>query len=121
VGYKPWIDDEEVAAGDVLHRALADGMDHSCAAVFFVTSAFRDERWLGQEVDLAINRKVDRAEKFQIITLVFEDAEVPRPLQRYVYAKVDNDLDALRAIIRGLPIELGPARWKEKAIAEQKA
>lgn len=117
LGFRPWLDEEDVAAGDVLHRALSEGMETSCAAVFFVTSDFKDERWLGREVDLAVNRKVERAEKFQVITLVFDGAEVPKPLQTFVYASVSHDLDGLRELIRALPIELGPARWKERAVS----
>lgn len=120
LGYGPWLDEEEVVAGDVLHRALEAGMEKSCAAVFFVTPDFRDDRWLGQEVDFAMSRKVERAEKFQIITLVFDGAEVPKTLRRSVFVAVDNDLDGLRAIIRALPIELGPARWKERVVADKK-
>jgi len=116
VGFEPWIDDNEVVAGDVLHRALLDGMDRSCAAVFFVTSEFADDRWISREVDLAINRKVKLGAKFQIITLVIGNVQVPRPLQEYVYIKVENDLDGLRSIIRALPIELGPSRWKESVV-----
>jgi hypothetical protein len=116
VGFAPWLDEEDITLGDVLHRALTDGMDASCAAVFFVTPEFKDERWVGREVDLAINRQVDRPGKFQIITLVFGEAEVPRPLQTFVYARVDNDLDGFREIVRALPIELGPPRWKERAL-----
>jgi hypothetical protein len=119
LGFKPWLDEEAVATGDVLHRALAEGMDTSCAAVFFITSAFKDEHWLGREVDLAVNRKVERGGKFQIITLVFDNSDVPRPLREFVFAKVANDLDGLREIIRGLPIELGPARWKKRVVSEK--
>jgi hypothetical protein len=119
-GYRPWIDEEEVNPGDVLHRVLDSGMENSCASVFFVTPDFQDDRWLGQEVDLAINRKVNRAEKFQIITLVFGGAEVPQVLRKYVHHQVDNELDGVRAIIRALPIELGPPRWRNRVVAETK-
>ena len=119
LGYKPWLDEEEVVAGDVLHRALEAGMENSCAAVFFVTPDFRDDCWLGQEVDFAMSRKIERAEKFQIITLVFDGAEVPKTLKRSVFVAVDNDLDGMRHIIRALPIELGPARWRERVVADK--
>jgi hypothetical protein len=121
LGFQPWLDEEDIVAGDILHRALVDGMDSSCAAVFFVTSEFKDEKWIGKEVDLAVHRQVDRGSKFQIITLVFDDAEVPRSLQTYVYAKVNNDLDGLREIVRGLPIELGPPRWRERVLSRKGA
>jgi hypothetical protein len=120
IGFDPWLDEEAIAAGQVLHRALDDGMSHSCAAVFFVTPEFRDDRWISQEVDLAINRAVERGTQFRIVTLVFGDAEVPRPLQRFVYAKIEHDIDGLREIIRALPIELGPPRWRESIVETKK-
>jgi uncharacterized protein YqjF (DUF2071 family) len=108
-----------VTAGDILHRALAVGMATSCAAVFFVTEEFKDERWIGREVDLAIHRQVEKSGKFQIITLAFGAAEVPEALQTFVYARVDNDADGLRSIFRALPIELGPPRWRQRAVADR--
>lgn len=116
IGFEPWIDEDEIVAGDTLHRALTSGMDHSCAAVFFITPDFKDERWLGREVELAVKRHLDFQPKFQIITLVFGDAQVPRLLSEYVYKKVINDLEGLREIVRALPIELGSPRWKENVI-----
>lgn len=116
LGFKPWLDEHDIVPGDILHRALGDGMETSCAAVFFVTSAFKDERWIGREVDLAVHRQIERPGKFQLITLVFDGAQVPKPLQTFVFANVGNDLDGFREIVRGLPIELGPARWKARAL-----
>ena len=46
LGYDPWLDEEAIVAGQTLHRALASGMDRSCAAVFFITPDFKDESWL---------------------------------------------------------------------------
>jgi hypothetical protein len=119
IGFAPWYDKDAMVVGATLHRELAAGMDSSCAAVFFVTPEFEDQRWLKQEVDLAVNRKIERAAKFAIITLLFGDAEVPRPLKEYAYSKVEHDLDGLREIIRALPIELGPARWRKRVVDEK--
>ena len=63
--FDPWIDDHEMPAGTTLHRGIADGMDASCAVVFFVTENFEDERWLAREVDHAVHRKIDRDDKFR--------------------------------------------------------
>lgn len=119
VGFSPWLDEEAIVAGETLHRALDAGMERSCAAVFFVTTAFQDEKWIRQEVDLAMQRKVERGLKFQVITLVFGDGAVPQPLRKYVYIKVEHELDGIREIVRALPIELGPARWKETVVEEK--
>jgi hypothetical protein len=113
LGLEPWLDEADMKAGDTLHREIADAFDQSCAVVFFVTKNFTDERWLKREVDHAINRSIERDGRFVIITLVFDDAELPRPLQERLYVKVRNEVDAVREIIRALPIEVGPARWRK--------
>ena len=112
LGYQPWMDEHDMPAGSTLHRALTAGMDASCAVVFFITPNFEDERWLAREIDQAISRKVNEGDKFAIITLVFGAAEVPRPLREYVWANVNGEADALRQIVRALPIEMGPPRWR---------
>lgn len=114
LGYEPWLDEHEMPAGSTLHRAISAGMDASCAVVFFITPNFEDARWLGREIDHAISRKIDQGDKFAVITLVFGDAEVPRPLREYVWANVKGEADALLQIIRALPIELGAARWRRR-------
>lgn len=114
MGHQPWLDERDMPAGTTLHRGLTAGMDSSCAVVFFITRNFEDERWLGREIDQAIGRKVEQGDKFAVITLVFGDVEVPRPLRDYVWVNVRGEADALRQIIRALPIELGPPRWRPK-------
>lgn len=49
---------------------------------------------------------------FAIITLVFAGGDVPRALKDYVFINVSGEADALRRIIKALPLELGPARWR---------
>jgi hypothetical protein len=119
LGLEPWLDEADLKAGDTLHREIADAFDHSCAVVFFVTKNFKDERWLKREVDHAVNRLIERDGRFVIITLVFDDAELPRPLQERLYVKVANEVDTVRAIIRALPVEVGPPRWRKGSTSAQ--
>ena len=114
LGYQPWLDEHAMPAGTTLHRGISDGMDSSCAVVFFVTPNFEDERWLAREVDHAISRKIEKGDKFAVITLLFEGGQVPRGLRDYVFVNVKGEADALRQIVRALPIELGPPRWRAK-------
>jgi hypothetical protein len=114
LGFSPWLDEKDLKAGDTLHREIASGFDHACAVVFFVTADFKDERWLAHEVDQAVKRRIERgADKFAIITLVFDDTAVPRSLQDYVYVKVHNPLHAMRELVRALPVQLGPLVWRK--------
>ncbi|MCA9933339.1 MAG: toll/interleukin-1 receptor domain-containing protein [Anaerolineales bacterium] len=115
IGFQPWLDNPAMPAGSLLERSLYKGLEDSCAAVFFITDNFVDEHYLAKEVDYAIEQKDAKGDKFAIITLVFsETQQIPKLLRRYVYKVIQHEIDGLYEIIRALPIELGPIRWKEK-------
>ena len=117
LGFKPWLDEPEMPAGTELDRGILTGINKSCAVVFFITEEFCDERILADEIDYAKGRKRDIEDQFSIITLRFSNyVEVPQLLKKYVWKDVENDLDGLYEIVRALPIELGPVRWKESAV-----
>lgn len=112
IGYEPWIDEGDMPAGTTLHRGISAGLDSSCAVVFFITQNFEDDRWLRREVDQAVKRKIERGSKFAIVTLLFQGGKVPRALEDFVYVNVDSETEAIRQIVRALPIKLGPPRWR---------
>lgn len=117
VGFFPWLDESNMAAGANLERELIRGFDESCAVVFFMTEHFTDENYLATEIDYATEQKRRKDKKFAIITLRYPGAnEVPRLLTRYIYSNVENDLEGFREIIRGLPIELGSGRWRKEVV-----
>lgn len=117
LGYQPWLDEPEMPAGSNLERSIRQGFRESCAAVFFVTENFVDERYLATEVDYAILEKREKGSKFAIITLAFsEKYNIPDLLKPYVYKVVKNELEGFYELIRALPVELGPIRWKESVI-----
>lgn len=117
-GFRPWLDEPDMPAGTNLERGVYQGFQESCAAVFFITQNFKDEKYLAAEVDYAVQQKRQKDRKFAIITFRFEgSAPVPGLLTPYIYKDVRNDLDAFRELVRALPIELGPVRWKASVIA----
>lgn len=94
LGFAPWLDEPDIAAGANLERELIRGFDESCAVVFFfMTEHFTDEKYLDTEIDYAIQQKRKKGKKFAIITLRHPDADdVPSLLTPYIYKTVDNDL-----------------------------
>jgi TIR domain len=117
VGFDPWLDEPNLAAGANLERELFKGFEESCAAVFFITENFKDEAYLATEVDYAIMQKRKKNKKFAIITLRYSDAvQIPDLLTPYVYRNVENDLEGFYELLKALPLELGPMRWKAEVV-----
>lgn len=117
VGFDPWLDESNMAAGANLERELLRGFEESCAAVFFITENFSDEKYLAAEVDYAVMQKRKKEKKFAIITLRYANAApVPGLLTPYIYKDVSNDLEGFRELVRALPVELGSVRWKADVV-----
>lgn len=115
LGFEPWLDEDAMVAGMPLERALLEGMKKSCAAIFFVTSNYEDESYLATEVNYAMSEKRSKEKHFSIITLVMpgSNGNVPELLKQYVWKEPESDLDAMREIIRALPIQQSLIEWKE--------
>jgi hypothetical protein len=118
LGYNPWFDEDAMPAGTPLERGLLQGMRDSCGVVFFITSSFKDEGYLETEINYAIQEKRNKGDKFAIITLQFVGAdqnvgEIPDLLKTYVWKKPKTSLEALREIIRALPIAPSLVDWRE--------
>jgi hypothetical protein len=110
-GFQPWIDQERMPAGTTLDRAILDGIKGSCAAVFFITPNFEDNRFLSQEIDYAIQVQRERPDTFAIIPILIDnaaDSDVPDLLRRFVIKRAITEIDILLHIFQALPIRLGP-------------
>lgn len=119
LGYEPWLDEDAMPAGTTLERGLLQGMQSSCAVVFFITSDFKDEGYLQTEIDYAIQEKRTKQERFAIITLQFVDedgrkAEIPGLLKPYVWKAPETPLEALREIVRALPVAATTIGWRDE-------
>lgn len=117
IGYEPWLDEDAMVAGDSLHRSILRGFEESCACVFFITPQFKDESYLEQEIDYAVDEKMGKKERFSIITLQFQDehgeiGSIPKLLKKYVCKKPKNQLEAFREIIKALPVKPGTVVWR---------
>jgi hypothetical protein len=117
LGFDPWLDEDAMQAGAELERSLLKGFSDSCAAIFFVTPNYVDENYLASEVDYAIQEKRNKGDKFSIITLVLGEGNskgtVPELLHRYVWKEPKSDLEALREVIKALPVQTGDVYWKQ--------
>ena len=105
-------------AGTSLERGLLQGMKDSCGAVFFITPSFKDENFLATEIDYAIQEKRAKGDRFALITLQFVDHDgkmgtVPDLLRPYVWKTPKTDIEAMREIVRALPVEPGLVDWRD--------
>ncbi|MGK7895330.1 MAG: TIR domain-containing protein [Xenococcus sp. (in: cyanobacteria)] len=119
IGYEPWLDEDAMPAGTSLERGILQGMKDSCAVVFFITPSFKDEGYLESEINYAIQEKRNKKDKFSIITLQFVDdsgekGSIPELLKPYVWKTPKNSLEALREIIRSLPIIPSNFAWRKE-------
>jgi hypothetical protein len=118
MGFSPWLDEDAMPAGTSLERGILQGMQDSCAVVFFITPAFKDAGYLETEVNYAIQEKRKKGDRFAIIALQFADAsgkagDIPELLKPYVWKHPKSDLEALREILRAVPVVVGTADWRE--------
>jgi hypothetical protein len=124
LGYHVWLDEDALSAGAELERGLLEGFKKSCAAVFFITEQFRDEGFLATEVNYAIQEKRSKGKRFAIISLVFDNGRgskgsVPDLLKQFVWKEPKTQLEALRVILRALPIRIiGDPEWNYEARVE---
>lgn len=103
-GYRPWMDVSDLTTGTALVKSLQEGMASSCAAVFFVTQAFKDEGYLRAEINYALNQNEIWGNGFTIITLIFDkNVKIPDPLKAYLYKYPTTHLEGLRIIINAIP------------------
>ena len=119
LGYDPWLDEDAMPAGTSLARGLLQGMKDSCGVVFFVTPSFKDEGFLETEVNYAIQEKRKKGDKFAIVTLQFVDADgntgdIPELLEPYVWKTPKTQLEALREIVRALPVAPTSVDWRDE-------
>jgi hypothetical protein len=118
LGFDPWLDEKAMPAGTELHRGILQGFQDSCAAVFFITPQFKDERYLRTEINHAAEQKNEKGKRFSIITLIFsgesgEKGVVPDLLRSYVWKEPANELEALNFIVEALPIKPGLPSWRK--------
>ncbi len=106
IGYSTWFDEESMNAGANLNRAIMKGFAESCSVVFFITPEFKDEKHIGNEIDHAVDEKLNRPEEFEIITIVVGDCPVPKILSKYVWKNVNTEIEALTEIVKALPIKV---------------
>jgi hypothetical protein len=123
-GFSPWLDDENMHAGDQLDRGILDGFKESCAVVFFLTPSFKDELFLAAEINHARRQEREKGGRFRIIPLIvpgtgLDREAVPELLRDYVWIQEDNHLASFTKLVAALPIRLGSPAWTMEPSEQQ--
>ncbi|MEM7794928.1 MAG: toll/interleukin-1 receptor domain-containing protein [Cyanobacteria bacterium P01_C01_bin.118] len=118
LGYTPWHYEDAIPAGRSIERAIHQGMKDSCGAVFFITPSFKDEDYLELEVDYALREDLKKRDRFAIVALQFMDKDgkegkIPEPIEHLAWKKPKTQLEALREVIRALPVVPGSVDWRD--------
>jgi hypothetical protein len=118
IGLDTWFDEEALHAGRLLDRSLLEGMQRSCAVVFFLTSAFEDSDFLSREIDYALLQQRAKGDRFQVIVLVLASGgvkgRVPALLKPYVWKEPASELDIVEVIVSSIPLKVGVVGWQER-------
>lgn len=85
-GVEPWLDVDEISAGEVWQDVIAQGLDESAMAVVLLTSHSASSEFVKSEVRAAIHNLEARDKKTSpIIPVLYEGGEVPSSLKHIHY------------------------------------
>jgi len=117
-GFRPWLDAQEMHAGDSPDEGIIRAFKESCAVVFFLTPEFKVDKFLKDEIRYAKVEEREKGDRFRLISLMVPQngkpgtANVPDLLKPYLRIEKASHLASLTEIIKALPVRLGASRWK---------
>jgi hypothetical protein len=106
-GHEPWYDADNILAGDLLERAIQDGIKTSEGAVFFITAAYKDDKWIASEINYAVAETRNRSD-FKLIPIIYKERKkdpnplIPQLLEPFTAKTVYRKEEALLEILRRL-------------------
>ncbi|MEP3632209.1 MAG: toll/interleukin-1 receptor domain-containing protein [Shimia thalassica] len=101
-GVEPWLDSEQIAAGEIWKDAIAKGLEESAMAVVLLTSKTEKSDFAMSEVKAAI-RDMEASDKVTspVIPVLFEGGSVPSQLAHIHYVDMSKD-DAMSFLVKSV-------------------
>ena len=131
-GVDPWLDDRELASGELLSEKIRAAIDGADSLAVVVSKNFIDSDWVRQEAELAIKQQTGGKTK-SVIPLLIDNVEMPSPFKGKLFADFrdsrkyeDNVSDLVRRLSTSdthendepLRILFDPNRVTNKRVAE---
>lgn len=118
LGFEPWLDEVANEPWENPSRGINKGMRQSCACVFFITPRFSDDKYVRDEISLALRLRTELGEdNFRVIPLVFgSNTPVPEILaDSTTYHAFENELEAFEHLVKWLPVRVGAVHFRTEA------
>lgn len=89
LGVKVWIDDAELRPGDdLVERIFTDGLGKSDVVVVVLSSISLESRWVGEELNISVIRRLKH--NLKIIPIVLDGVDPPVSLSHLFYLKANE-------------------------------
>lgn len=100
--FEVWYDDWEIAIGDSIVEKVFAGLAASDALLIVLSSASVASRWVKEELDVAVMRRLSEND-IRILPVLAETCDIPTPLKHIRYADFrDDHQDALSRLLDSL-------------------
>jgi hypothetical protein len=118
-GVKPWMDTQELRAGDELLDNIAQTLAKVDYFALLLTRAALTKRWVLAETRMALTREIENGRP-RVIVLRLEDCEIPAALRHKVFldfrGRFDSAFAELAEQLKG--VDLSIATPKQAVVAE---
>ena len=103
-GYRIWLDEKELVAGDPLSHRISEGIDDAKVVLVIVSEASVRSKWLRFEVNHATERMVEG--KCRIIPIIIDSARLPSEVSGLLYADFRKSFkDGVHSVVTALSYE----------------
>jgi hypothetical protein len=103
-GFRVWLDEKKLIAGDVLGKTISEALDRASVVLVVVSKASVKSRWLSFELNKATERMVKG--ECRVIPVVIEKIELPAEVKGLMFADFTSSFKfGFKAVLTALQHE----------------
>ena len=87
-GVRVWLDQQQLAPGDLLIEGIKEGLHKARALIFFASQNSLKSQWARHELDYFMARRVQSGAGPMLLPVVLEDVELPGVLRDVIYIDI---------------------------------